>query len=35
MFTFGMLIASALIIVGLMAAVLSMEQTLADNPGDL
>ncbi len=31
MFTFLMVIASALIVAGLLAAVMSMEQTLTDN----
>lgn len=35
MSTLLMVIASALIVAGLMAAVMSMEQTLTDNPGDL
>lgn len=35
MFTLLMVIATTLIVAGLMAAVMSMEQTLADNPSDL
>lgn len=35
MSTLLMVIASALIVAGLMAAVMSMEQTLTDNPSDL
>jgi len=35
MFTLLMLIACAFIVGGLMVAVLCMEQTLTDNPGDL
>lgn len=35
MFTLVMLIASTLIAGGLLAAVMSMEQALSDNPGDL
>ena len=35
MITLLMAIASALIVGGLMAAVMSMEQALSDNPGDL
>ena len=35
MFTLLMVIASTLIVGGLMAAVMSMEQTLTDHPGDL
>jgi hypothetical protein len=35
MFTVLMVIASAFIVAGLMAAVMSMEQALTDNPSDL
>lgn len=35
MFTLWMLIASGLIVGGLLVAVLRMEQTLSDNAGDL
>lgn len=35
MFTLLMVIASAFIVAGLLAVVMSMEQTLADNPNDL
>lgn len=35
MFTLLMLIACAFIVCGVMMAVMCMEQTLTDNPGDL
>lgn len=34
MLTLGMLIATVFIVCGLLAGVMSMEQTLADNPND-